>query len=108
MYTDYVADNAGDPTIELWRFRCEDDPYDGDGYLVLTVQEIVQTEKSGTLAVYHRQWIAPDGEPAWGNRKKRVIGSVASLKTLIRRRKMTLDVNSTASRNALLADGGAV
>jgi len=93
MYIDYVSDMQGDPVVELWRFRMEDDPYDGDGYLELAVHEIVETEKSGTLAVYYRQWIAPDGKPAWGNRKKRVIGSLSSLKQLIRRRKMAEQPN---------------
>lgn len=88
MFTDYVADSQGDPTAELWRFAGEEDPTEGFGYLEIRVHEIVETAASGTLAVYHRQWFAPDGEPAWGNRRKRVIGAVGSLKALIRRRKM--------------------
>lgn len=89
MFIEHVPDYEGNPSVELWRFQsCEDDPMDGYGHLVVTVQEIVETKKSGTLAVYHRQWFAPDGEPAWGCRKRRVIGAVASLKALIRRRNM--------------------
>ena len=91
MFIEYAPDERGDPTVELWRFTsCEDDGEDGAGYLELRVHEILETKYSGTLAVYYRQWFAPDGEPAWGNRPRRVIGSVASLRNLIRRRKMTL------------------
>lgn len=88
MFIDHVSDFQGDPTVELWRFSGEDDPNEGEGHLEVTIHEIVDTQASGTLAVYYRQWLAPDGEPAWGNQRKRVIGSVGSLKALIRRRKM--------------------
>lgn len=97
MWVDHVADVSGDPVVELWRFRCEDDPYDGDGYLWLRVHEVIKTQNSGTLAVYHRQWIAPDGQPAWGSRKKRVIGSLGSLKALIKRRNMTAKAMETGT-----------
>lgn len=90
MFVDYVSDYRGDPTVEQWRFSGEDDGSDGFGWLQLRIQEIVPTIRSGTLAVYYRQWFAPDGEPAWGNREKRVIGSIGSLRALIGRRKMTL------------------
>ena len=47
------------------------------------------TNASGWLAVYYRQWFSPEGEPAWGTRPRRVVGSLGSLKALVRRRKMT-------------------
>ena len=90
MFVDYVSDYRGDPTVEQWRFSGEDDGSDGFGWLQLRVHEVVKTRHSGTLAVYYRQWFAPDGTPAWGNREKRVIGAIGSLKALIRRRNMTL------------------
>lgn len=91
MFIEYAPDARGDPTVELWRFTsCEDDGEDGYGRLEIRVHEIVETERSGTLAVYYRQWFAPDGGPAWGNRPKRVIGSLGSLRALLRRRKMVL------------------
>ncbi|QUT04006.1 hypothetical protein KFK14_12705 [Sphingobium phenoxybenzoativorans] len=89
MFTDYAPDFRGDLTIELWRFSGEDDPQEGFGYLEISVHEIVETSSSGTIAIYYRQWFAPDGAPAWGNRRKRVIGSIGSLNALIRRRQMT-------------------
>lgn len=88
MCIDHTCDYAGDPTVEIWRFANEDDGSDGDGWLEVRVDEIVQTERSGTLAVYYRRWMAPDGEPAWGRKPRRVVGSLGSLKALIRRRKM--------------------
>jgi len=89
MFVDHVSDEHGDPVVELWRFAGEDDYPDGNGWLQIRVHEIVETKQSGRLAVYYRQWFAPDGEPAWGNRQKRVIGSIGSLRALIRRRGMT-------------------
>lgn len=91
MWLDHVQDCQGDPTVELWRFQADEtDGCDGYGWLELSIHEVVETERSGTLAVYYRQWFAPDGRPAWGSRKKRVIGAIGSLKALIRRRKMQL------------------
>jgi hypothetical protein len=88
MFIDHVSDAAGDPTVELWRFCGEDEEEQGCGHLEIRVHEIVSTERSGKLAVYYRQWISPDGEPAWGNRPQRKIASIGSLKALIGRRKM--------------------
>ncbi len=88
MYVEYMPDSRGDPTVEVWAFETEDSGCDGSGWLEITVHEIVVTEKSGTLAVYYRQWFAPTGEPAWGSRPKRAIGSIGSLKALLRRRNM--------------------
>lgn len=88
MVIDHQSDFRGDPTLDMWRFANEDDGTDGFGWLEVRVHEITETERSGTLAVYYRQWFAPDGEPAWGKRPQRKIGSVGSLKSLIRRRKM--------------------
>lgn len=90
MFVDHVADERGDPTVELWRFAGEDDGEEGFGWLEVRLHEVVETERSGLLAVYYRQWFDPHGQPAWGNRPKRTIGSVGSLKSLIRRRKMKL------------------
>lgn len=88
MYTSYSADGRGDPTIERWVFAAsEEDPNEGFGHLKVTVLEIVPSASSGTLAVYRKQWIAPDGEPI--NRGRRLVGSLSSLKALISRRKMT-------------------
>lgn len=88
MFVDYEADSRGDPTVELWRFAGEDDCQEGYGWLEVRLHEIVDTDRSGTLAVYYRQWFAPDGAPAWGKRPQRKIGAIGSLKSLIRRRKM--------------------
>jgi hypothetical protein len=82
-------DSDGAPTSDMWTFANEDDCVEGYGWLEVHVHEIVQTERSGALAVYYRQWFAPDGEPAWGKRPQRKVGALGSLKSLIRRRKMT-------------------
>lgn len=81
-------DEHGAPLREVWAFASEDDYIEGHGWLEVRVHEVVETERSGALAVYYRQWFAPDGEPAWGKRPKRQVGSLASLKALISRRKM--------------------
>jgi len=86
---DTGLDSDGAPTGEMWTFAGEDDGVEGYGWLEVRVHEIVETERSGALAVYYRQWFAPDGTPAWGNRPHRKVGSLSSLKALIRRRKMT-------------------
>ncbi len=100
MCCEYSRDERGDPTVEFWRFANEDDGVEGYGWLEVRVHDIVGTDRSGTLAVYYRQWFAPDGEPAWGKRPQRKIGAIGSLKSLIRRRKMTL----TAAPNMRPAD----
>jgi len=81
-------DADGAPLREVWAFADEDSGSEGDGWLDLTIHEIVRTEKSGTLVVYYRHWFAPDGEPAFAKRAKRRVGSLASVKALISRRKM--------------------
>jgi len=86
---DQGRDADGAPLHEVWGFADEDSGSEGDGYLELRIHEIVETQKSGTLAVYYRQWFAPDGEPAFGMQPKRRVGSLASVKALINRRKMT-------------------
>lgn len=85
---DTGRDQDGAPLAEIWTFASEDDYVIGYGWLEVRVHEVVPTEQSGALAVYYRQWFSPDGEPAWGTRPKRTVGSLASLKSLIRRRKM--------------------
>jgi hypothetical protein len=85
---DHGRDADGAPLHEVWGFADEDSGSEGDGWLELRVHEIVQTERSGTLAVYYRQWFAPDGEPAFSKQPKRRVGSLASVKALINRRKM--------------------
>lgn len=85
---DEGRDTDGAPLREVWGFANEDSGTDGYGWLELRIHEIVETERSGTLAVYYRQWFAPDGEPAFGMKPKRRVGSLASVKALIRRRKM--------------------
>lgn len=82
-------DSDGAPANEVWAFASEDDHVEGHGWLELRIHEIVETRISGVVAVYYRQWFAPDGQPAWGKKPKRVVGSLGSLKALIRRRKMT-------------------
>lgn len=87
MYIDYLLDAHGDPTVEKWFFaNCEDDPNDGHGWLEVKVREILETRTCGTIAVYYKQWFAPDGEPL--ARARRQVGSLSSLKALIRRRKL--------------------
>ena len=82
-------DSDGAPISDMWMFANEDDYVEGHGWLEVRVHEIVETERSGALAVYYRQWFAPDGQPAWGKKPKRQVGSLGSLKALIRRRGMT-------------------
>ncbi len=86
---DQGRDSDGAPLSEVWTFAGEDDGVEGYGHLVVRVHEVIQTQASGTLAVYYRHWIAPDGGLAWGKSPKRVVGSLGSLKALIRRRKMS-------------------
>lgn len=88
MFSWCAPDQRGDPTVEVWAFRGEDDPDHGEGHLEIYVHEIVPTQNSGTLAVYYRQWFNPEGERLWS--RKRAVGNLASLKALIRRRKMHL------------------
>lgn len=85
---DTGRDADGAPLNEVWTFAGDDDYVEGYGHLIVMVKEIVETRLSGTLAVYYRHWIAPDGSPAWGLKPKRVVGSLSSLKALIRRRDM--------------------
>ena len=85
---DTGRDSDGAPISEMWTFASEDDYVEGYGWLEVRVHEIVETEHSGTLAVYYRQWFAPDGEPAWRKSPQRKVGALGSLKSLIRRRKM--------------------
>ena len=82
-------DADGASSCEVWGFADEESGSEGDGWLDLRIHEIVETERSGTIAVYYRQWFAPDGNPAFGKTPKRRVGSLASVKALIRRRKMT-------------------
>lgn len=82
-------DSDGAPISDMWTFANEDDYVEGFGWLEVRIHEIVQTERSGALAVYYRQWFAPDGAPAWGKRPQRKVGALGSLKSLIHRRKMT-------------------
>jgi hypothetical protein len=109
MFIDHERDARGDPTVETWRFAGEDDGEDGFGWLEVHLHEVVDTARSGVLAVYYRQWFAPDGQPAWGNRPKRTIGAVGSLKALIRRRKMRLQpAIATEARRAETTKIGSV
>lgn len=85
---DTGRDSSGAPISEMWAFASEDDYVEGHGWLEVRVHEIVETERSGALAVYYRQWFAPDGEPAWGKKPQRKVGALGSLKSLIRRRRM--------------------
>lgn len=88
MFTDYLPDDRGDPTIERWTFaHSEDEPNHGYGHLRVSVLEIVQSQRSGLLAVYRKQWWTPENEPL--NAGRRIVGSLSSLKGLISRRKMT-------------------
>jgi hypothetical protein len=88
---DEGRDGDGAPLREVWAFANEDTGSgEGDGFLELRIREVIQTERSGTIVVYYRQWFAPDGNPAFGMRPKRRVGSLASVKALIKRRKMTL------------------
>lgn len=103
---DTGRDSDGAPIAEMWAFASEDDGVEGYGWLEVRVHEIVPSEHSGTLAVYYRQWFAPNGEPAWGTRPKRTVGSFGSLKSLIRRRKMT--AKAIEARQGGNAEGGAV
>lgn len=95
MYVEYELDAARDPTIERWRFSTndEDSGHDGDGRFEIRVHEIVKTEKSGTLAVYHRQWFAPDNTPL--GMKRRKISGLSALCQLIRRRRMVRPMDLT-------------
>jgi hypothetical protein len=87
MFIAHDCDYRGDPTIERWAFaHAEDDPHHGFGHLEVTVLEIVPSVSSGTLAVYRKQWITPEGEPL--NAGRRCVGGLASLKALISRRQM--------------------
>jgi hypothetical protein len=82
----YHNDDRGDPTIEYWAFA---DPNDDDcecGRLEIRVHEILPSAKSGTLAVYYRQWFTPDGEP--NGKPRRKVTALASLTALIRSRRM--------------------
>jgi hypothetical protein len=86
---DTGRDADGAPISEVWAFANEDDYSLGDGWLELRIHEVVDTERSGTLVVYYKQWFAPDGQPAWGGKPRRKVGSLGSVKAIIARRKMT-------------------
>jgi len=106
---DQGRDADGAPIHEVWGFADEDSGSEGDGYLELRIHEIVETQKSGTLAVYYRQWFAPDGEPAFGMKPKRRVGSLASVKALINRRKMQpIDAKAIGSGDWIEWSGGPV
>lgn len=105
MCLDHASDIEGNPTIECWRFSQEDDSEDAHGHLHIRVHEIIETANSGTLVVYYRRWILEDGEPVWGKRPMRKIGSLNSLKQIIRRRSMTTAFAGYCRENRA-ADGG--
>lgn len=96
---DQGRDSDGAPMREMWMFAGEDDGVEGYGHLIVSVREIVETKSCGVLAVYYRHWIGPDGDPAWGRTPRRVVGSVGSLKALIRRRGM-IAVHGEETRDA--------
>jgi len=79
-------DDHGDPVIEKWSLAFKEEDDDGDGWLEIYVHEIVETERSGTLAVYYRQWFNPEGEKLWS--RKRKVGNLASLQRIISSRQM--------------------
>jgi len=88
MVIAYHNDDRGDPTMEYWAFAAQDDDDCECGRLEIRVHEILPSAKSGTLAVYYRQWFTPDGEP--NGKPRRKVTALASLTALIRSRHMEL------------------
>ena len=71
-------------TYEEWQFLSisdicaeEDHTLDGYGWLAVKVHEIIESQRSGSIAVVYRQWFAPDGEPI--SKPKLRITSLAGL-----------------------------
>jgi hypothetical protein len=60
------------------------DPTDTPGKVILTVVEVVPSLTAGRLAVYFRDFIDPDGHTV--NRRRRRIGSLASVRGYITKR----------------------
>ena len=84
MFVDYELDEHRNPTVERWRFRnCEDEPFDGEGWMTSTVREVIQTKTCGTLVVFHKQWFAPDGEPL--SKGRRCIFGLSGFRAMLSR-----------------------
>ena len=82
MFLDYELDEHRDPTVERWRFRnAEEDGDDGEGWMIVTVREVVKTDTCGTLVVFHKQWFAPDGEPL--SKRRRCIFGLPGFRSML-------------------------
>jgi hypothetical protein len=88
MKTAYHNDERGDPTLEYWAFADMDDDDCECGRFEIRIHEILASAKSGTLAVYYRQWFTPDGEA--NGKPRRKVTALSSLTALIRSRRMKL------------------
>jgi len=86
MRIDYHRDERGDPVMEYWAFAPADDEDCECGRFEIRIHEILPSAKSGTLAVYYRQWFTPDGEP--NGKPRRKVTALSSLTALVRSRRM--------------------
>ena len=84
MFVSYELDDQRNPTVERWRYHdAENQQNDGDGWIIITVREVAQTQHSGILVIFHQQRFAPDGEPL--SRGKRHVVGLTSFKRLVKR-----------------------
>ena len=91
QYTVYNATSTGfrEPICDKWHIG----PFDEGavdpecfGHMILTVHEIIKTEKSGTLAVYYRTFYNPEGEQ--NAQPKRKVTDIKALKSFLRQYKL--------------------
>lgn len=89
-YTEYRIDSNGfrEPYADRWHIGPFDECCDecNLGHMMLTVHEIIITEKSGILVVYYRAFYNPDGEQ--NAKPKRKVTSLGALKSFIRQYKL--------------------
>lgn len=87
-YTEYrtnFTDGTRDPYVDRWHvgpFNWHPDNSDGDsepdgeGEMLIRVAEVVKTERCGTIVIYHREFIDPEGEIISRRRKITSLGAL--------------------------------
>lgn len=89
----YTEHRNGEPYADRWNLGPfhwhpddgSDNEPDGSGEMVIRVAEVVKTDHCGTIVVYHREYIDPEGERI---SRRRNIVSIGSLRAFIKRHKM--------------------
>lgn len=87
-YTEYrhvLSTGAREPYADRWHvgpFNWHpdnsggDDEPDGEGEMIIRVAEIVKTERCGTIVIYHREYVDPEGAVISRRRKITSLGAL--------------------------------